>query len=152
MPAKRTPARRAAKAAVQASSPNQFHLAGEGVAVSYYPDGVGPVRKDGPICLIYQDAARTLSFTRNEVRADVSPDIGTIVSVTLSRTVDLGSTSFSLLVPDVRLPEPATSAAIHTVAVTTVHRTFLFGPGPGQQQTYTTTELSGDARLGPLPM
>lgn len=29
-------------------APNQYHLAGGEIAVSYYPDGLGPIKADGP--------------------------------------------------------------------------------------------------------
>ena len=46
------------------NSPNQYHLHshGDGVQTSYYPTGAGPLTKDGPIILTYQDAHRTKIF------------------------------------------------------------------------------------------
>jgi hypothetical protein len=41
------------------NSPNQYHLHshGDSVQISYYLTGAGPLTKDGPIILAYQDAA-----------------------------------------------------------------------------------------------
>lgn len=145
------PAKRAAKANLKLTSPNQYHLSGEGVTVAYYPGGMGPVLKGGPIALVYQDAQQIRSFTSKEVRAVDGPDLGSTISVTLNKTVDLGSTSFTLLLPVVQLPdELGSSAAIQTNGITTFHRTFLAGPGQGQQETYRVIALAGDARLGLL--
>jgi len=133
--------------------PNQYHLSGEGIAVAYYPEGIGPITKRGPICFFYQDAYLVKSFTREEVRIDQSSDLGTIVSVTLQLSIDAGSTTFSVLLPAVRLPTGLESASpIKTVGITTTHRTFLTGPGPGQQENYSVTQLAGDARVAVLPL
>lgn len=132
--------------------PNQYHLTGGGISLAYYPNGMGPIMKGGPVCLVYQDAARVLSFTEKQIRREQSSDLGAFVSVTLNEVVDIGSTSFTLLLPDVRLPEQSgASAAIQSLGITTFHRTFLAGPGQGQQETYSTVQLAGDARIGPLP-
>jgi hypothetical protein len=136
------------------SEPNQYHLSGGGIAVSYYPQGIGPVPAgSGPVCLIYQDAHLVKSFGRDELRTVASPDLGTIVSVTLQRSIDAGSTSFSVLVPAVRLPESMEAATpVKTIGITTVHRSFLVLPGYGQQEISTAVALSGDARVGILPL
>jgi hypothetical protein len=49
----------ATQAVSTTNSPNQYHLHshGDGVQISYYPTGAGPLTKDGPIILAYQDAA-----------------------------------------------------------------------------------------------
>jgi hypothetical protein len=41
------------------NSPNQYQLHSheDGVQITYYPTGAGPLTKDGPIILAYQDAA-----------------------------------------------------------------------------------------------
>jgi hypothetical protein len=134
------------------TSPNQYHLTGDGVAVSYYPKGLGPVPKGGPICLVFQDASGVQTFTKRQLRTVESDDFGNVISVLIARTVDLGSTTLSVLIPEVRLPEGlGASASIQTLAVKTFHRTFLAGPGQGQEEIYTTVALAGDARSGPLP-
>jgi hypothetical protein len=138
--------------ATPTTTPNQFHLHGGGIAVSYFPEGSGPITTSGPIRLIYQDAQRTLSFAGGDVRTVEVPDLGTVVSVTLVRTVDLGTTTFSLVVPQVLVPPHAAPVPVHTEGVTTVHRTFLAGPGLAQRETYTVTPLDGTASRGILPL
>ena len=135
------------------TSPNQYHLNGGGVSVSYYPDGFGPpIEGRGSLRLVYQDVHQSRSFYDNDVRTVTVPDLGTVVSVTLVMTVDTGSTTFSLLVQDVDLPEGQNSVFIDTDGITTVHRIFVALIGHPQSETYTVTELDGTASVGPLPV
>ena len=135
------------------TSPNQYHLNGGGVSVSYYPDGFGPpIEGRGSLRLVYQDVHQSKSFYDNDVRTVTVPDLGTVVSVTLVMTVDTGSTTFSLLVPDVDLPEGQSSVFIDTEGITTVHRIFVALIGHPQSETYSVTELCGTAAVGPLPL
>jgi hypothetical protein len=133
-------------------TPNQYHLAGYGISVSYFPDGFGPIAQDGPDRLFYQDADRHLVFNGSEIRKVDVDDLGTILSVTIVSTIDVGSTSFSVILPHVNLPQgPHASAAVDTEAVTTVHRAFVRLIGHPQVETYTVTRLTGTASNGPLP-
>lgn len=86
-------------------TPNQYHLSGHGMSVSYFPDGFGSIPKDGPDQLFYQDANRHLVFNGSEISKIKVPDLGTILSITIVRTVDVGGTTFSLILPDVNLPQ-----------------------------------------------
>ncbi len=135
------------------SVPNQYHVNGGGISVSYYPDGFGPPVEDrGSLLLIYQDAHRSQSYFSDDVRTVKVDDLGMVVSVTLVESVDSGSTTFSLMVPDVQLPEQQTSVFIHTEGITTVHRVFVALLGHPQSETYTVTALDGTAADGPLPL
>jgi hypothetical protein len=135
------------------SVPNQYHLSGDGISVSYYPDGFGPpVLNRGPLVLAYQDAFRSQGFYGDQVRTVKVDDLGTVVSVTIVESVDTGDTTFSLLVPDVQLPDQQTSVFIHTEAITTIHRIFVALIGHPQSETYTVTALDGTAAVGPLPV
>jgi hypothetical protein len=135
------------------TSPNQYHLNGGGVSVSYYPDGFGPpIEGRGSLRLVYQDVHQSRSFYDNDVRTVAVPDLGTVVSVTLVLTVDTGSTTFSLLVPDVDLPGGQNSVFIDTDGITTVHRIFVALIGHPQSETYSVTGLCGTAAVGPLPL
>jgi hypothetical protein len=134
---------------VQLGTPDLYQLHGDGISVTYHPVFVG-----GLPALTYQDAQRTLSFRGNEIRRVDVPDLGTIVSVTLVMTVDTGSTTFSLLVPPVNLPNhTGASTHISTVGITTVHRR---SPVPaanlGQRAVYTVTHLHGSASLVIIPL
>jgi hypothetical protein len=119
---------------------NMFNLAGGGLHVSYSTSGI-----DGEPHLTYQDGARSLNFAGNEIRL-VECDLGTLVSVTIMRTIDAGSTSFSLLVPRVNLSAPFTSVPVSTEAVTT-HHAFAIVPAfnHGQRDFYDVTPLHGTA-------
>jgi hypothetical protein len=134
-------------------SPNQYHLAGHKISVSYFPNGFGPVPKDGPDRLFYQDAHRHLVFNGSEIRKSAVPDLGTILTVTIAQTIDVGSTTFSVILPDVNLPQtPHSSATIQTEGITTVHRAFVTLIGHPQVETYSVTCLSGTASNGILPL
>jgi hypothetical protein len=136
----------------QPDTPNQYHLHGGGISVSYFPDGFGPVTTGGGR-FTYQDAHRALNFTGQEIRTADVPDLGTVVSVTLVRTVDTGATTFSVLLPRVTLPGQTGAAVhIHTDGITTVHRAFVGMIGHTQAEIYTVTSLSGTARRGILPL
>ena len=88
----------------------------------------------------------------DEVRTVKADDLGMLVSVTIAETIDTGSTTFSLLVPEVELPEQQVSVFIRTEGITTVHRVFVGLLGHPQAETYTVTELDGTAAFGPLPL
>jgi hypothetical protein len=131
------------------AAPNQYQLHGGGIAVTYYPEGDGPVfAGKGRLRLTYQDAFQSLAFYDDDVRVVEVADLGAVVSVTLVETVDIGYTSFSLLVPDVILPDQAQpSVYIHTRGITTVHRAFAGLIGHPQEETYTVRELRGTASV-----
>jgi hypothetical protein len=151
-PAQPAPAPAPAPPAAPTTTPNQLHLHGGGIAVSFFPEGFGPLPAGGAARLVYQDAQRTLSFAGGDVRTVAVPDLGPVVSVTLVRTVDLGATTFSLVVPQVLLLPQGGPVPVHTEGVTTVHRTFLAGLGQAQRETYTVTPLAGTASRGILPL
>ena len=133
----------------QLVTPNLYQVHGGGVSVTYHPVFVG-----GVPALTYQDSHRTLQFRGDQIRRVEVPDLGTAVSVTLVMTVDTGSTTFSLLVPALGLPDHVgASAPIATEGITTVHRR---SPVPalnlGQREVYTITPLHGTASLVIVPL
>ena len=131
------------------ASPNQYHLAGDGLTVSYFPEGFGPAGPGGPARLFYQDTV----FNGDQIRSAEVEDLGTIISVTLKQTVDVGATTFSLVLPLVLLPNGLhASAPIETDGITTFHRSFITGIGHAQRETYCVTSLRGTAARGPLPL
>jgi hypothetical protein len=134
-------------------APNQYHLTGGGLTISYFPDGLGPIGPAGSTHLIYQDSHRTLAFHLNDIRQVEVPDVGTLLSVTINETVDIGSTSFTLIVPHVRLPDTTgASAHISTDGITTTHRIFAGLIGHAQAESYLVTKLTGTALHGILPL
>ena len=121
------------------NKPDLYQVHGGGLHITYSTSGI-----DGKPHFTYHDAFQTKTFTGTEIRT-VSTEIGTLVTVTIRLTVDSGSTSFTLMVPNVNLPASNT-AAIETFGVTTFHR-FSIVPALnlGQTETYTVTQLSGTA-------
>jgi hypothetical protein len=128
-----------AQAAAPLVAANMFSLTGGGLHVSYSTSGI-----DGKPHFSYQDATRSLSFSGDEIRK-LEGDLATVVSVTIVRTVDAGSTSFSLLVPHVNVP-PFGSVSIYTFGITT-HHAFSIVPAfnRGQRDFYHVTALHGTA-------
>jgi len=140
-----------AAAAPQLGPPNQYHLNGGGISVSYFPQGRGPIGPAGATHFTYQDSQHALSFPVDEVRTVEVPDVGTLVSVTLVKTIDTGATTFTLIVPAVNLPQsiPA-SVQICTDGITTTHRVFAGLIGHTQAEAYHVTKLTGTAARGIL--
>ena len=120
-----------------AKHPNLFELSGGTIHATYSTSGF-----DGKPHFSYQDAIQSKSFTGDQIHA-VQTDIGTLVTVVIRMTVDTGSTSFSLLIPNVNLTF-SDSASITTIGITTVHKFFIFGV-TGQTELYTVHQLSGTA-------
>ena len=121
--------------------------------MAYSPVGWGPIRLDkGPLILSYHDAHQSLAFFADDVRTVEVADLGTIVSVTLVMTIDTGSTTFSLFIPSVVLPENQNAVTITTEGITTLHRLFIPPFGGPQREIYTVTALSGTAADWPLPL
>ena len=121
-------------------TPNLFQLSGHHLHVTYSPSGM-----DGKPSMTYQDTHQSKSFKGDEIRT-VECDLGTLVSVTLRLTVDVGSTTLSVLIPRMRI-SPMSAAAVHTECITTVHN-MPFAPQAvqGQLDTYTVTNLHGTAQ------
>jgi hypothetical protein len=146
-----TASRAAATPAV--NSPNQYHLSGHGVHVSYYPGGIGPVTVDGPIILTYQDAQRSTTFRGVTASVTDVANLGTIVTVKFEPLLVSGgsitTTTAALLIPAVVLPAGA-STTVHTELITGTHLSTT-GPGPAQRDHYAVTALTGEASHHPLP-
>jgi hypothetical protein len=119
-------------------TPNLFTLHGDGLAVTLSLSGI-----DGRPHLTYQDAQRSLSFTGDEITFEDTVT-GHQASVVVVRTVDGGSTAFTVLVPRINLIGTS-EHVVHTVGITTIQRTTIAGLGRGQLTTYTVTQLGGSA-------
>jgi hypothetical protein len=124
--------------------PDLYQLSGGGISVTYCPIHAG-----GLTHFTYHDPRQTQNFIGNQIRTVEVPDLGTVVSVTLALTVDSGSTTFSVLLPTVNLPnQPGASVFIRTAGITTLHRLSIVpGLNFGQQEIYTVTRLTGTASL-----
>jgi hypothetical protein len=126
---------------LQVTIPNLYHLSGQHMHMTYSSTGL-----DGQPTLTYQDDHQGKTFRGEEVRV-METDLGTLVSVTIRMTIDMGSTSLSLLIPYMQISQ-GTSAAVHTYCVTTLH-SFSIAPqlSRGQLDTYSMTELQGTAQF-----
>ena len=128
----------AALAATQKA--NNYSLSGGGIHVDYSSTSI-----NGQPRLTYHDHLRNLSFVGAQIRTVSVPDIGTIVSVTLTITVDVGSTTFSVFIPDVLVSAPNGSTPVRTEGITTIHRMPFAPPSPGQREIYRVVRLTGTA-------
>jgi len=127
--------------AATVTHPNLYQLQGHHLHVSYATSSI-----DGQPHFNYQDAHQMLHFKGKEIRT-VELEIGTLVTVTIRLTVDSGSTSFSVLLPQVNLDQTQ-QAHITTEGITTLHRLSLVPQfNKGQTQLYTVTRLTGTAQL-----
>lgn len=127
-----------------ARAPNYYKLDGGGVHVVY-----SLANRGGTASLTYKDEYRTLRFGPRDIRT-ARTEIGTLVTVTTYLTVDAGSTTFTLVVPDVNLG-PRPSVPIRTLGITTVHH-FSVNPRPGQVEEYAATALRGTAQERAVPL
>ncbi|WP_339378400.1 hypothetical protein [Calothrix sp. NIES-2100] len=120
--------------------PTLYQLQNQQIKVTYSTTSLtGQPRLD------YQDKKQTLHFVGDQIRT-TDTEIGKLVTVTITKTVDTGSVTFSLLLPAVNLGQN-NEARIETKGITTVN---LFSTIPafnqGQRQTYTVTPLVGTAK------
>jgi hypothetical protein len=95
--------------------------------------------------LTNQDANGSQSFSGDQVNIVQTP-IGCVVTVGIRRTVDTGSTIFSMLIPSVNQPGPGQAVPVHTHAITTGDQfSIIAGINRGQTELYKFTPLTGTA-------
>jgi hypothetical protein len=96
--------------------------------------------------LHYQNPQLIRDFHDPDLRVAEVPDLGTLVSVTLASTIDSGSTTFTILLPNTNLLPRAAFAPVATFGITVAHN-FSVMPAfrHGQQESYTVTPLQGTA-------
>jgi hypothetical protein len=118
--------------------PNLFTLHGRGLHVT-----LATTSLTGRPQLTYQDTQQARQFEGDEITfADTA--FGRLASVVLVSVPDLGTTTFTLVVPEVNLVGAA-SHAVSTIGVTAVHSTTIIGPPPGQSTSLHTVRLRGNA-------
>ena len=125
-----------------ATAPNLYQLHGGGIHVSYSTTSIV-----GTPSFHYQDAHISHQFAGNQINV-VQTNIGSLVTVVLRLTPDLGSTTFSVLIPIVNLSNESDSVNVRTYGITTVHR-FSLIPAllHGQIENYKVSPLHGTARF-----
>lgn len=125
----------------QVTRPNLWELKSGTLSVTYATSGI-----DGKPHLTYSDSGTTVNASGDEIRMQET-EIGTLVSITIRRTVDSGSAAFSLLVPLVNMESAAAVVSVNVVGITTNHR---FSPVPmmnrGQVQLGMPVVLNGTAK------
>src|SRR5262249_53181600 len=120
--------------------PNLYQLSGHDLHVTFSRSSL-----NGQPQFVYQDRTHSQTFRGAEIEIDRVQALGEIVSVTIALTPDLGSTTFSVLIPFINLIAGMT-AFVHTDGITTMHRTSLAPPlDLGQRETYVVTALRGTA-------
>jgi hypothetical protein len=121
------------------TGPNLYELNGEGLAVTYSTTSI-----DGQPRFTFKKGRQTLNFSGAQI-VSVAIGIGTLVSVVIASIPDKGVTTFSVLLPEIRLPQ-SRKQAFRTIGITTVAKTTIAGPPPGAQQTYKSVALRGSAQ------
>ncbi|MEH1965421.1 hypothetical protein [Nostoc sp.] len=121
--------------------PNLYQLQGKNVSITYSTTSFG-----GKPLLTYKNKQQVLSFQGNEQIRSVETEIGTLVTVTIPKTVDTVNTSFTLVLPRINLRK-SNSAPVETKGITTTNY-FSVNPkfNQGQRQTYTIINLTGTAQ------
>ncbi len=121
--------------------PNLYTLRSHNLQITYATTGL-----EGKPHLQYNDGNLILQFSGSDVRTTHTP-IGTLVTVTLKKSIDAGATSFSLLVPVINL-DRANHVPVRTFCITTIHRFSLIPIlNHGQAENYQVTELTGSAAV-----
>jgi hypothetical protein len=131
--------------ALEEKTPNLYNFTGynskgDKVSINYSTSSI-----TGKPLFNYQEQKQTLNFQGDEIRT-VETEIGTLVTVTIKKTVDTSFTTFSLLIPHVNL-RYSNEVKIVTNGITTLNR-FSTIPqfNQGQKQTYTIIHLKGTAQ------
>ncbi|MGJ4952408.1 hypothetical protein [Bradyrhizobium sp. HKCCYLS20291] len=123
-----------------AHQPTLYELHGSGIHVTYSTSSF-----QGKPQFSYHDAFQAKTFSGDEIQTQDTV-LGTLVSVYLMRTVDGPSTSFTLLLPSIRLP-PSGVATVTTEGIRTLHKSSIIGPPQGQAEIYTVHPLHGTAQF-----
>lgn len=118
---------------------NLYQLAGHGIHFTYSASGI-----DGQPHLEIHDAQIQTSARGDDIRVHES-EIGTLVTISVRKTVDTGSTTLTVLLPRVVL-DATNATPVHTYAIRTVHR-FSVIPAfnTGQRDLYEILPLTGHA-------
>jgi hypothetical protein len=119
---------------------NSFKLNGRGITATYATTSI-----DGTPRFTFKKGKQTLNFAGDEIDA-VEAGIGSLVSVTIASVPDKSVTTFSVLIPTIRLTG-SKKQAFRTIGVTTVAKTTIAGPPPGVEQTYKVTAMRGTAQI-----
>ena len=126
-------------------TPNEFKLHNQEVKVTYVTNGF----QGGPTFTF--DDGQVKNFKGPDVRVQQT-EIGNLVSVTLQTSIDTGSTSYSVLIPIIDLPNTQAHQKFHTAGIKTVHKTFLSPPPKTLIESYHVDKLEGVAQTVIVPL
>ena len=117
----------------QSDLATMFLLAGEGLKISYY------INEDNSSELDYQDAQGSLNFPSDQLHIQQSA-IGTLITATLKKSANAGATTFTLVLPDVKLGGQ-TKQPLETFAV--IAQDYSAVARVGAKLTYRVVPLQG---------
>ena len=117
----------------QSDLATMFLLSGEGLKISYY------INEDHSSELDYQDAQESLNFPSDQLHIQPSA-IGTLITAPLKKSADAGATTFTLVLPDVKLGGQ-TKQPLETFGV--IAQDYSSVPRVGAQLTYRVIPLQG---------
>lgn len=117
----------------QSDLATMFLLTGEGLKISYY------INEDNSSELDYQDAQASQTFQSNQLHIQQSA-IGTLITATLKNNADAGGTTFTLVLPNVKLGGQ-TKQPLETFAV--IAQDYSALSRVGAQLTYRVVALKG---------
>ena len=117
----------------QSDLATMFLLTGEGLKISYY------INEDQSSELDYQDAQGSLTFPSDQLHIQPSA-IGTLITAPLKKSADAGVTTFTVVLPNVKLggqtKQPLETFAVIAQDYSTLSRV-------GAQLTYQVVSLKG---------
>ncbi len=110
----------------------------------------GPITQEGRVAVTYHDAQRSLSVHPELVRKAAVADLGICVSFNLASDSDGGTTTATILIPDIVLDPSGASVSMETVMITTHHKCRVDASDESQREHYTVTTLTGTATMAPF--
>jgi hypothetical protein len=124
----------------QSGNPNHYQLTSNEVQITYTPSN-----SNGQPELSYQGSHGNLTFTGSDIRSEETTP-GTLITVFLVRTVDMGSVTLTLLMPGVNLAD-TTEQPIQTLAIETQNLFSVVDRNKARQtQIYQVYNLQGTAQ------
>ena len=119
--------------AQQSDLATMFLLTGEGLKISYY------INEDNSSELDYQDSQGSLTFQSDQLHIQKSA-LGSLITATLMNSADAGATTFTLVLPDVKLGGQ-TKQPLETFAV--IAQDYSAVARVGAKLTYRVVPLQG---------
>lgn len=120
--------------------PNQYTLKGGNITVTYSTTSFL-----GKPILSYNDGTTTKDFFGSAIDVQ-NVGIGTLVTVTTFLTIDAGGTEFSVLLPNIELPDNSATQQFETDGIITDFKGPDSFPRTGVSQTYDFICMEGTAR------